>query len=39
LLKRLLHKQGCRPRRMVTDKLNSYAAAPQPSAIGYESGP
>ena len=23
LLKRLLHKQGCRPRRMVTDKLNS----------------
>ena len=27
LLKRLLHKQGCRPRRMVTDKLGSYATA------------
>ncbi len=27
LLKRLLHKQGCCPRRMVTDKLDSYAAA------------
>ncbi|MGJ0507729.1 MAG: IS6 family transposase [Methylocystis sp.] len=27
LLKRLLHKQGCRPRRMVTDKLGSYAVA------------
>jgi putative transposase len=27
LLARLLHKQGCRPRRMVTDKLGSYAAA------------
>jgi putative transposase len=27
LLKRLLHKQGCCPRRMVTDKLGSYAAA------------
>lgn len=27
LLKRLLHKQGCCPRRMVTDKLPSYGAA------------
>jgi putative transposase len=27
LLKRLLHKQGCCPRRMVTDKLASYGAA------------
>ncbi|MEK4032390.1 IS6 family transposase [Methylocystis sp. IM3] len=27
LLKRLLHKQSCRPRRMVTDKLGSYAVA------------
>jgi putative transposase len=27
LLKRLLYKQGSRPRRMVTDKLGSYAAA------------
>ena len=27
LLKRLLKKQGCPPRRMVTDKLGSYAAA------------
>ncbi len=27
LLKRLLHKQGSRPRRLVTDKLGSYAAA------------
>jgi putative transposase len=26
LLKRLLHKQGCCPRRMVTDKLASYGA-------------
>jgi putative transposase len=27
LLKRLLKKQGCPPRRLVTDKLGSYAAA------------
>ncbi|MEZ0168780.1 IS6 family transposase [Microvirga sp. TS319] len=27
LLKRLLKKQGCPPRRMMTDKLGSYAAA------------
>ncbi len=27
LLKRLLRKQGCSPRRMITDKLGSYAAA------------
>lgn len=27
LLKRLLKKQGCPPRRMITDKLGSYAAA------------
>jgi putative transposase len=27
LLKRLLKKQGCSPRRMVTNKLGSYAAA------------
>jgi putative transposase len=27
LLKRLLKKQGCLPRRMITDKLSSYAAA------------
>jgi len=27
LLKRLLNKQGCPPRRMITDKLGSYAAA------------
>jgi putative transposase len=27
LLKRLLKKQGCSPRRMITDKLGSYAAA------------
>jgi putative transposase len=27
LLKRLLKKQGCPPRRIVTDKLGSYAAA------------
>jgi putative transposase len=27
LLRRLLKKQGCPPRRMVTDKLGSYAAA------------
>jgi putative transposase len=27
LLKHLLNKQGCPPRRMVTDKLGSYAAA------------
>jgi putative transposase len=27
LLKRLLRKQGCCPRRMITDKLGSYAAA------------
>jgi putative transposase len=26
LLKRLLRKQGCPPRRMITDKLGSYAA-------------
>ena len=33
LLKRLLHKQGCRPRRMVTDKLGSYAvSAPEDHA-------
>jgi putative transposase len=25
LLERLLHKQGCRPRRLVTDKLGFYA--------------
>lgn len=27
LLKRRLRKQGCPPRRMITDKLGSYAAA------------
>jgi putative transposase len=27
LLKRLLKRQGCPPRRMITDKLGSYAAA------------
>ena len=27
LLRRLLKKQGCLPRRMITDKLGSYAAA------------
>src|SRR5215208_4105667 len=27
LLKRLLRKQGCPPRRLITDKLGSYAAA------------
>jgi putative transposase len=27
LLKRLLRKQGCAPRRMITDKLGSYATA------------
>ena len=27
LLKRLLEKQGCSPRRLITDKLRSYAAA------------
>jgi putative transposase len=27
LLKRLLRKQGCPPRRIITDKLGSYAAA------------
>src|SRR5215218_9591430 len=27
LLKRLLRKQGCTPRRIITDKLGSYAAA------------
>ncbi len=27
LLKRLLKKQGCPPRRLITDKLGSYAAA------------
>ncbi|MBZ6078038.1 IS6 family transposase [Microvirga puerhi] len=27
LLKRLLRKQGCPPKRMITDKLGSYAAA------------
>jgi putative transposase len=27
LLKRLLKKQGCPPRRVITDKLGSYAAA------------
>jgi putative transposase len=27
LLKRLLRKQGCLPRRLITDKLGSYAAA------------
>ncbi len=27
LLKRLLKKQGCSPRRMISDKLGSYAAA------------
>jgi putative transposase len=29
LLKRLLRKQGCPPRRMITDKLGSYAARRQ----------
>jgi putative transposase len=29
LLKRLLRKQGCTPRRMISDKLGSYAAARQ----------
>jgi putative transposase len=27
LLTRLLRKQGCRPKRIITDKLRSYAAA------------
>ena len=27
LLRRLLRKQGCPPRRMITDKLGSYATA------------
>ncbi|EIM26624.1 transposase [Microvirga lotononidis] len=27
LLKRLLKKQGCAPKRLITDKLGSYAAA------------
>jgi putative transposase len=36
LLKRLLHKQGCRPRRMVTDKLGSYAAARREIMPGVE---
>ena len=27
MLKRLLRKQGCPPRRLITDKLGSYAAA------------
>jgi putative transposase len=27
LLKRPLKRQGCPPRRMITDKLGSYAAA------------
>ena len=30
LLTRLLKKQGCPPRRMITDKLGSYAAARRP---------
>jgi hypothetical protein len=34
LLKRLLHKQGCRPRPMITDKLGSYAAARGVNAPG-----
>jgi putative transposase len=28
LLKRLLRKQGCPPRRMITDKLGSYMGSP-----------
>ena len=36
LLKRLLHQQGCRPRRMVTDKLSSYAAARRKIMPGVE---
>jgi putative transposase len=36
LPKRLLHKQGCRPRRMVTDKLGSYAAARRKIMPGVE---
>jgi len=31
LLRRLLKKQGCPPRRMITDKLGSYAAARRPN--------
>ena len=36
LLKRLLHKQGCHPRRLVTDKLGSYAAARRKIMPGVE---
>lgn len=36
LLKRLLHKQGCRPRRMITDKLGSYAVARRKLMPGVE---
>lgn len=36
LLKRLLHKQGCCLRRMVTDKLASYAAARRKIMAGVE---
>ncbi|WP_434520200.1 IS6 family transposase [Methylosinus sporium] len=36
LLKRLLHKQGCRPRRMVTDKLGSYTVARRKILSGVE---
>ena len=34
LLKHLLKKQGCPPRRMITDKLGSYAAARRPWVTG-----
>jgi putative transposase len=30
VVRRLLKKQGCPPRRMMSDKLGSYAAAPAP---------
>ena len=36
LLKRLLRKQGYRPRRMVTDKLGSYAVAQRKTMPGVE---
>jgi putative transposase len=36
LLKRLLKKQGCPPRRMITDKLGSYAAARRQIMPGVE---
>jgi len=36
LLRRLLKKQGCPPRRMITDKLGSYAAARRPNMPAVE---